>query len=60
MSVGNDIFWCEIGSENWVAHPYQEFLGIPPSLRAWGIIDTGLLSGATRYIPTHSSCLLSD
>ena len=60
MGVGNDIFWSEIGSENWVAHPHQESPGVPPSLQAWGIINTGLLSGATHYIPTHSSCLLSD
>ena len=30
MGVENDIFWSEIGLENWAAHPHQEFPGVPP------------------------------
>ena len=61
MSVGNDIFWCEIGSENWVAHPNQEFLGIPPPSGLGGLLIQGyFLEQHVTYQHIPLVCYLID
>ena len=55
MSVKDVIFWSEIGSgfgEPQVAHPHQEFPGIPPPQ---GDNHYCLLGG--QKILKHSSCI---
>ena len=61
MGVGNDIFWCEIGSENWVAHPHQESPGVPPSSRLGGLLIQGyFLEQHITYQHIPLVCCLID
>ena len=61
MGVGNNIFWSEIGSENRVSHPQQEFPGVPPSSRLGGLLIQGyFLEQHTTYQHIPLVCYLTD